>query len=214
MPVPLTHVYSLFDMIIFWTCKSATSSVKITVASFFNHIKKLAIYPQSEKISPLLQNLYGSLSIGESCTRLLHYVILYYLALVLNSGLMLLMFTPLLDPCTLPSGSYILSTPNVKVNSYGQRSFACHALYGILCHLHSYINRNLIAWSELLKLICFISINEFNTTVVFCYFYFHTINTTLVINKLRHLTVDINVIIMLFSQSLFHLFYGTQCVTY
>ena len=44
----------------------------------------------------------GCLSIGEPYTRLLHYVILYYLALALNTCLTLFMFTPLLDPCTLP----------------------------------------------------------------------------------------------------------------
>ena len=43
----------------------------------------------------------GCLSIGESCTRLLQYVILHYLALALNTCLTLLMFTPLLDPCAL-----------------------------------------------------------------------------------------------------------------
>ena len=41
----------------------------------------------------------GYLSIGEPYTRLLHYVTL---ALVLNTCLTLLMFTPLLDPCALP----------------------------------------------------------------------------------------------------------------
>ena len=45
----------------------------------------------------------GYLSIGEPYTRLLHYVILHYLALVLNTCLTLLMFTPLLDTvCILP----------------------------------------------------------------------------------------------------------------
>ena len=43
----------------------------------------------------------GYLSIGEPYTILLHYVILHYLALVLNTCLTLLMFTPLLDPCAL-----------------------------------------------------------------------------------------------------------------
>ena len=43
----------------------------------------------------------GYLSIGEPYTRLLHYVILH-MALVLNTCLTLLMFTPLLDPCALP----------------------------------------------------------------------------------------------------------------
>ena len=37
-------------------------------------------------------------------------------------------------------------------------------------------------------LICFLSINELNTSVVFCYFHLPTINTTLVINKLRNLS--------------------------
>ena len=44
----------------------------------------------------------GCLSIGEFCTRLLHYVILRYLALALNICLTLFMFTPLLDPYTHP----------------------------------------------------------------------------------------------------------------
>ena len=44
----------------------------------------------------------GYLSIGEPYTRLLHYVILHYLALILNTYLTLLMFTPLIDPCALP----------------------------------------------------------------------------------------------------------------
>ena len=62
-------------------------------------------------------------------------------------------------------------------------------LCGILCHSHSYINRNLIASSELWKqLICFLSINELKTSVVFCYFHLPTISTTLFINNLRHLS--------------------------
>ena len=44
----------------------------------------------------------GYLSIEESYTSLLHYVTLYSLALVHNTCLTLLMFTPLLDPCALP----------------------------------------------------------------------------------------------------------------
>ena len=44
----------------------------------------------------------GCLSIGESCTRSLDYVIVHYLALALNICLTLLMFTPLPDPCALP----------------------------------------------------------------------------------------------------------------
>ena len=44
----------------------------------------------------------GCLSIGEPYIRLLHDVILHYLALVLNTCLTLLMFTPLLAPSALP----------------------------------------------------------------------------------------------------------------
>ena len=44
----------------------------------------------------------GYLSIGEPYTRLLHCVILHYLALAFNTCLTLLIFTLLLDPCTLP----------------------------------------------------------------------------------------------------------------
>ena len=73
-------------------------------------------------------------------------------------------------------------------------------LHGILCHSHSDINRNLIASSELWKLICFLSINELNTSVVFFYFHSPTINTTLVINNFTHyLTVEINLITLFFS---------------
>ena len=61
-------------------------------------------------------------------------------------------------------------------------------LHGMLCHSHSDISSNLSASSKLWKLICFPSINELNTSVVFCYFHLPTINTTLVINKLRHLS--------------------------
>ena len=42
------------------------------------------------------------MSIGEPYTRLLHYVILHYLALVLNTCLILLVCTPLLNPCAFP----------------------------------------------------------------------------------------------------------------
>ena len=43
----------------------------------------------------------GCLYIEKSYTRLLHYVILHYLALAINICLTLLMFTPLLDPCAI-----------------------------------------------------------------------------------------------------------------
>ena len=87
------------------------------------------------------------------------------------------------------SDTRILSTLNVKLKSYDQRSFAYHgptAWNSLL--LHSDINKNLIASSELWKLICFLSINKLNTSIVFCYFHLPTINTTLVINKWRHLS--------------------------
>ena len=66
----------------------------------------------------------GCLSIGEPYTRLLHYVILHYMAL--NTCLNLLrVYSP---ARSLRSSSYtgILSTPNVKLKPYGQRSFAYH----------------------------------------------------------------------------------------
>ena len=70
----------------------------------------------------------GCLSIGESCTRLLHYVILHYLALALN-----LMYMSDLTHVYTPARSLrsssdtcILSTPNVILKFYGQRSFAYH----------------------------------------------------------------------------------------
>ena len=44
----------------------------------------------------------GCLSIEDSCTWLLHYAILHYLALALNICLTLLMFILLLDPYALP----------------------------------------------------------------------------------------------------------------
>ena len=44
----------------------------------------------------------GCLYIREPYTRLLHSVILHYLALALNTCLTVLMFTPLLDYCALP----------------------------------------------------------------------------------------------------------------
>ena len=48
------------------------------------------------------KTLTGCLSTGESCIRLLHYVILDYLPLAFNTCLTLLMFTPLPEPCALP----------------------------------------------------------------------------------------------------------------
>ena len=68
----------------------------------------------------------GCLSIGEPYKRLLHYVILHYLALALNICLTLLVFTPLLDPWCSSSDTHILSIPNVKLKSYDQHYFAYH----------------------------------------------------------------------------------------
>ena len=64
-------------------------------------VRSILRTPRSEHISPLLQNLHW-LPVNKRTPRLLHYVILHYLALVLNTCLTLLMFTPLLDPCALP----------------------------------------------------------------------------------------------------------------
>ena len=62
-------------------------------------------YFEHQDLSPSHQysrSFTDCLSIGESCTRLLHYVILHYVALALNICLTLFMFTPLLDPYALP----------------------------------------------------------------------------------------------------------------
>ena len=59
-------------------------------------------HPDVSTSHQLSRTFTGYLSIGESCTRLLYYVICHYLALVFNTCLTLLMFTPLLDPCILP----------------------------------------------------------------------------------------------------------------
>ena len=98
------------------------------------------------------------------------------------------------------SDTNILSIPNVKFKSY-QRSLPTLVPMPEICyHFHSNINRNLTASSKLWKLIYFLSINELNTSVVFCYFHLPTVNTTLVINKLRHyLTIDINLITIILS---------------
>ena len=101
-----------------------------------------------------------------------HYISLHYLAF--NTCLTLLMLT-LLPARSLRSSSdtHILSIPNVKLKSYGQHSFTYHGPTAWNSyHLHSDINRNLTAPSELWKLICFLSINELNTSLVFCYFHY------------------------------------------
>ena len=124
----------------------------------------------------------------ENMIKTMHYVIFHYLALAINTCLTLLMFTPLRDPCALPQ---ILVSWASMLNYSHMVSILLPTmvpLHWIFCHSHSDINRNLIASSKLWKLICFLSINKFNISVVFCYFHLSTINTTLVINKLRHLS--------------------------
>ena len=115
----------------------------------------------------------GCLSIEKPYTRLLHYVILHYLALALNTCLTLLMFILLLDPLRSSSDTRILSTPNVilKCPMVSVLLPTTVPLHGILCHSRSDINRNLIASSGLWKLICFLWIN---VTIMFsmllCYY--------------------------------------------
>ena len=68
----------------------------------------------------------GCLYIRESCTRLLLYVILHYLVLALNTCPDLThVYTPARSLRS-SSDTCILSTPNVKLKSYGQRSFSYH----------------------------------------------------------------------------------------
>ena len=153
--------------------------------------------PRSEHISPLLQNLHW-LPVNR---RTLHKVAALCHSSLSGSGPQYFsdlthVYTPARSlRCS--SDTRILSTPNVILQSYGQRSFAYQGpgilttvleLPGILCHSHSDINRNLIASSELWKLICFLSINELNTSVVFFYFHLPTNNTTLVITNSTHLS--------------------------
>ena len=78
---------------------------------------------RSEHISPS-RTFTGCLSIGESCTRLLLYVILHYLVLALNTCPDLThVYTPARSLRS-SSDTCILNTLNVKLKSYGQHSFA------------------------------------------------------------------------------------------
>ena len=98
-------------------------------------------------------------------------------------------YTPARSLCS-SSDTYIMSTPNVKLKSYGQRSFAYHGptTRNSLPLALSYQQES-DCFKRALKHICFLSINELNTNVVFFYFHLPTINTTLVINKLGHLSI-------------------------
>ena len=66
--------------------------------------------PISEHISPLLQNLHWLPVNRRTIHKVAAHVILHFLALALNTCLTLLMFTPLLDPCTLPQILYLEHT--------------------------------------------------------------------------------------------------------
>ena len=128
----------------------------------------------------------GYLSIGESYTRLLH----CHSSLSGSGPQYLCDLTHAYTPArSLRSSSdtRILSTPNVKLKSHGQRSFAYHGpttwIFLPLALIHQ---QESDCFKRALK--AHLSINELNTSVVFCYFHLPTINTTLVVNKLRHLS--------------------------
>ena len=90
------------------------------------------------------------------------------------------------------SDTHILSTPNVKLKSCGQRSFAYHGptTWNSLPLTLRYQQES-DCFKRALKthlFFCFLSINELNTNVVFFYFQLPTINTTVVITNLTHLS--------------------------
>ena len=105
-------------------------------------------HPDLSKSYHSSRTFTGYLSIGEPYTRLLHYVILHYLALVLNTYLTLLMF--IAGSLCSSSDTHILSTPNVKVKSYGQCSLPTMVLLdGILLPLALRHQTNLMASIDL-----------------------------------------------------------------
>jgi len=59
-----------------------------------------------------------------SCTGLLHYVVLHYLAVASNTCWTWLIFTPSLDPCTLNQTLMSFCIPKFKLKFYDQQSFA------------------------------------------------------------------------------------------
>ena len=136
--------------------------------------------PRSEHISSLLQNIYW-LPVNRI---ILHMVVTICHTLLSGFGLQYL--SDITDVYILSrtlrssSDTRILSSPKVKLKSDGQRYFAYHgptawnSLPLALRHQQEYDCLN-----KLLKLICVLSINELNTSLVFCYFHLQTINTTL-----------------------------------
>ena len=120
--IPWTKEYQLHSKSpVYWCCQNSSlfTCVVLTIAtpySFDFHSILLRGFKEFRMQQPdqYLEHPYlstshhssrtftGCLSKGEPYTRLLHYVILHYLALVLNTCLTFLMLTPLLDSCALP----------------------------------------------------------------------------------------------------------------
>ena len=127
------------------------NSLLVGLPQYLAAARSILRTPRSEHISPLLQNLHW-LPVNR---RTLHKVAALCHSSLSGSGPQYLSdLTHVYTPArSLRSSSdiHILSTPNVKLKSYGQRSFLSTmvALHGTLCHSHSDINRNLIASSEL-----------------------------------------------------------------
>ena len=92
----------------------------------------------------------GGLYIEDSCTRLLHYVLLYYVALALQYLSDLThVYTPARSLRS-SSDTRILRTSNVRLSHMVIVLLPSMVpLHGILCHSHSDINRNLTVSSEL-----------------------------------------------------------------
>ena len=181
-------INSVWTLLIFNTCSE--SSTFMLYIDILNTCWKVSLQTAAVQCFLDLVGHCRHIFIGESCTRLLQYVILRYLALVLNICLTLFMFTTLLDLCGFSfSDTRILNTPNVKLKSYGHRSFVYHGPTAwkslSLTPRHQHKSD---CFKRDLKIHLFLSVNELNTGVVFCYFYLPTINTTLVINKLIHLS--------------------------
>ena len=82
------------------------------------------------------------------------------------------------------SDTHILRTPNIKLRSYGQRYCTYHGLtvWNSL-PLALRHQQESDCFKQALKTHLFSLNKELNTIMVFCYFHFLTISTTLVINK-------------------------------